>query len=77
MSNPAPESGSADPLYDDYGEEETGDLNAADQTVRRGRRTLRGSGGLRLRSALARHLLAEQLAVEIAACASLESPGVR
>jgi hypothetical protein len=44
MSDHAPESGFVDPFDDDRGKEETWDLNAADQTVRRGgSRALRGS----------------------------------
>ena len=42
------ESGFVDPFDDHHGKEQTWDLNAADQTVRRGgRRGLRGGGGLR------------------------------
>ena len=36
MSDRAPESGSVDPFDDHRGKQETGNLNAADQTVRRG-----------------------------------------
>jgi hypothetical protein len=78
MSDNAPESGSANSLDHYHGKEETGDFNAADQTVRRGaRHTFPGSGGLRWKCAVGRHALATQLPVEIPVLSPLENPGVR